>query len=105
MYRVTLSLGRPTIDRERLLAEGRRLNDHLMKLGGGDVLVDPVKGTMQLVLSLDVEDALTAALAGTAQAHSAFEFAELAPPESVVSVEAEHVPDSASPGVAPEHVH
>lgn len=103
MYRVTLSLGRPTIDRERLLAEGRRLNDHFMKRG--DVLVDPVKGTMQLVLSLDVEDALTAALAGTAQAHSAFEFAELAPPESVVSVEAEHVPDSASPGVAPEHVH
>lgn len=113
-YRVTLSLGRPTVDHEQLVSEARQLDDFITRrllgryaaegAGSLDVLVDPVKGTMQIVVTLDVENALTAILVGAAQIHSAFEELGLSQPEHVVSIESEHVPDPAGEHVGLEHI-
>lgn len=114
MYRLTVSLGRQTIDRTELLAEAEKLDDHWNRvlLGGRqdhpltpEVLVDVVKGAMQVVLTLDAPDALTAAVLGLARLVSAFQGVGLAGPQTIVSVEAEQVPGPTGPSVAPEHVH
>lgn len=115
-YRLTVTLGRETVDRGELLDEGERLDDWFnRRLQGGnsdgrspvvpDVIVDPVKAAIVVVSTTDAPNALDAAILALARLTSAFEGAGLSRPTSICMAEAESVPGPTGPNTAREHVH
>lgn len=114
-YRLTVTLGRDTVDRSLLLDEGQRLDDYFLRRFLGDdgertplvpdVIVDPVKGTLVLVFTAEAPNALDASILGLARLTSAFEAVGMERPTSICTTEAEAVPGPTGPSAAPEHVH
>lgn len=103
-FRVTVGLGQDSIDTGVLDARAELLRRTLTadRAGSGAVVVvDPVKAAVQLVIMVNAGDALTAAQRGMAVTGRALHDAELAPPVTIVTVEAEAVPDPA--GDQPPH--
>ena len=61
-FRVTVALGQDSVDPDVLHTRAATVHDHLAgNINGATVAVDPVKATVQLIVTVDTADALTAA--------------------------------------------
>lgn len=105
-FRVTVTVGQDSTDGSVLEERVQALRDSVHALPGGAGAVtglDLVKATAELVVAVDAEDALSAAgdalrLAGRAHAD-----AGLPAPRSIVTVEAEAVPEPVAGEALPMH--
>ncbi|MEP6853426.1 MAG: hypothetical protein ABJA87_12335 [bacterium] len=88
-FRVTVSLGQSSVDSTALDQRAAGLQRCLP--GGTKVVVDVVKAAIQLVLSVNVADALEAADEGLRITHSGLRDAGIDRPTTIVHVEAEAV--------------
>jgi hypothetical protein len=108
-FRVTVSLGQATPDAPILEVSAGALEENARALpGGGDAVavVDPVKAAVQLVVVVDEADALTAGRRALELVGDALRDAEMPPPASILTLEAESVPAPAADGdVRPHGVH
>lgn len=115
-YRLTVTLGRESVDRGELLAEAQTLARFFTKgpRGGAgsepptrlvpDVLVDPVKAALQLVITIDAPDALNATILGLGRVAHSLQATQLGFPKSVLTFEAEAIPRPTGPNALPQHV-
>ncbi len=99
-FRVTVGLGQDTVDTAVLDARAAALQRQLTDVPGAGsgpvaVVVDPVKAAVQVVVGVDAGDALTAAQRALAVTSRALHDTGLAPPATIVTAEAEAVPDPA----------
>ena len=99
-FRVTVGLGQDTLETAVLDARAAALQRQLTDVHGGGggpvaVVVDPVKAAVQVVVGVDAEDALTAAQRALAVTSRALHDTGLAAPVTIVTAEAEAVPDPA----------
>jgi len=105
-FRVTVGLGQDSVDVATLEDRAAALQQRMAELPGGAdavVVVDLVKAAAQLVVSVDADDALTAAARTLQLAGEGLQAAGLDAPGSVVTVEAEAVPAPAQDQVLRPH--
>lgn len=94
-FRVTVGLGQDSVDAAVLEARAAALQEVVAEhadRGGAVVVVDLVKATVQLVLLVQGDDALTAAHQALQAASRGVRAAGLSAPATMVILEAEAVP-------------
>jgi len=105
-FRVTVTVGQDSTEGSVLEERVRALRDSVHALPGGAGAVtalDLVKATAELVLAVDAPDALTAARDALDLAGRALGGAGLPAPLSIVTVEAEAVPEPVADRALPMH--
>lgn len=113
-FRLTVTIGRDTLDRQELLRQGQLLDEWFAhgpvdpeepagRLAP-DIFVDPVKATLQIVCTIDASSALDVPRICIVRFANAFDALKLPHPTSIVTVETEHVPDPAGSDILVMHV-
>ena len=106
-FRVTVSLGQGTAEAQMLEISAGALQENARALPGGEgavAVVDPVKAAVQLVVVVNDSDALAAGRRALELVGEALRDAEMPPPESILTLEAESVPAPAREGDVRLHV-
>ena len=105
-FRVTVGLGQDSVDVATLESRAGALQERLRALSAGEdgvVVIDLVKAAAQLVISVHADDALAAAEQAMALTKESLQGAGMQAPGSVVTVEAEAVPEPAHDQVLRPH--
>jgi hypothetical protein len=98
-YRVTVGLGQDSVEEVHLVTRAAALVEQVrLREGGRDatVDVDPVKAALQVVVVLAAPDALTASRTALDLLQQSLQDAQMPAPGSILTVEAESVPDPVS---------
>lgn len=103
---MTVGLGQDSMDAGVLKDRAAGLQRSAAGFGDGSdpvVVVDLVKAAVQLVIAVEADDALTASQRALAAAGRGLHEADLPAPTTVVTVEAEAVPEPAQDLPLPPH--
>lgn len=106
MFRVTVGLGQDSVHAQALERRAQLLQEAVHDLPGGAeavTVVDLVKATAQLVVAVDAEDALAAAERAIAMVRQGVRDTGMTGPQSIVTLEAEAIPEPSLDQPLPPH--